>query len=238
MGLRVMKTKIYIGPGLLVVLAGALLVIGPTRQPKNTEEVPTTLGEATDQREELQEEQREQEEAMIQEEKTLKFPEMQLEAGKAYKAALSTTAGVVTISLYADKTPLTVNNFVYLAQQGFYNQTIFHRIIKGFMIQGGDPKGDGTGGPGYRFDDEPFEGEYKRGIVAMANAGPDTNGSQFFIMHQDYPLPQNYVIFGEVTAGLEVVDKIVGAPVTQSAAGESSTPVSPVTVESVEILVE
>jgi len=233
-----MKAKIYIGLGLFGALAVAFLVVGPISRPTSTEEAPEALGEATDQGEEPQEEQREQEEAMTQEEKTLKFPEMQLDLSKEYKAILSTTAGVITIALNAAETPVTVNNFVYLARQGFYDQTIFHRIIKGFMIQGGDPKGDGTGGPGYRFDDEPFTGEYKRGIVAMANAGPNTNGSQFFIMHQDYPLPKNYVIFGKVAGGVEVVDKIAEAPVEKSAGGESSTPVSPVTVESVEILTE
>ena len=235
-----MKTKIYVGLGLFIVLAGTLLITGAVSRPTNTEEAPTILGEGIDQKEAPQEEQREQEEVMIQEqeEKTLKFPGMQLDTSKMYRAVLSTTAGVITIALNAAETPATVNNFVYLAREGFYNQTVFHRIIKGFMIQGGDPKGDGTGGPGYRFDDEPFEGAYNRGIVAMANAGPNTNGSQFFIMHQDYPLPQNYVIFGEVVEGLEVVDKIAEALVKKSASGESSTPVSPVTVESVEISAE
>ena len=104
------------------------------------------------------------------------------------------------------------------------------------MIQGGDPEGTDAGGPGYKFDDEPFEEEYKKGIVAMANAGPDTNGSQFFIMHQDYPLPPNYVIFGEVAKGLEVVDKIASASVKPG--GEGSTPVNPVIIKSVEILNE
>jgi cyclophilin family peptidyl-prolyl cis-trans isomerase len=103
------------------------------------------------------------------------------------------------------------------------------------MIQGGDPKGNGTGGPGYKFADEPFSGEYLRGTVAMANSGPNTNGSQFFIMHQDYPLPKNYVIFGQVSSGLEVVDKIATAPVKSGPTGENSTPVNPVKVLSVEI---
>lgn len=161
-------------------------------------------------------------------------PEMQIDTSKAYQAILSTTEGNITLNLYADKTPITVNNFVYLSQKDFYNQTIFHRTIKGFMIQGGDPEGTGAGGPGYKFDDEPFEGEYKRGIAAMANAGPNTNGSQFFIMHKDYDLPKNYVIFGEVIEGIDVVDKIAEAPV--KAGGEGSTPVNPVIVESIEIL--
>jgi cyclophilin family peptidyl-prolyl cis-trans isomerase len=113
---------------------------------------------------------------------------------------------------------------------------MFHRAIKGFMIQGGDPSGDGTGGPGYKFDDEAFEGEYSRGTLAMANAGPNTNGSQFFIMHQDYPLPKNYVIFGSVTKGIEAVDKIAEAEVTSSASGEMSKPLTPVKIKSIDII--
>jgi len=166
----------------------------------------------------------------------IEIPTMQIDVSKIYKAVLSTTVGEITILLHADKTPITANNFVSLAKKGFYDQTIFHRVIKGFMIQGGDPEGNGTGGPGYKFDDEPFEGEYKKGIVAMANSGPNTNGSQFFIMHADYALPPNYVIFGEVIEGLETVDKIALAPI--EAGGEGSTPMSPVTVESVLILEE
>jgi len=109
-------------------------------------------------------------------------------------------------------------------------------VISGFMVQGGNPKGDGTGGPGYQFNDEPITGEYKRGTVAMANSGPNTNGSQFFIMHADYALPKNYVIFGQVTAGLDVVDKIATAPVTRSRSGENSQPVNPVIIESATVL--
>lgn len=161
---------------------------------------------------------------------------MQIDPNKAYEAILKTSAGNITIKLNAKETPIAVNNFVYLARKQFYDKTIFHRVIKGFMIQGGDPKGNGTGGPGYKFDDEPFQGEYVRGTVAMANAGPNTNGSQFFIMHQDYPLPKNYVIFGQVIRGLETVDKIAGAPIEASPMGEMSKPVSPVIVESVTIV--
>jgi len=175
---------------------------------------------------------------MNQKETSLKPPAMEIDINKSHKAVLSTDKGLITIQLYAKKTPITVNNFVYLARQGFYNNTIFHRTIKNFMIQGGDPKGNGTGGPGYRFNDEAFTGEYLRGIVAMANAGPNTNGSQFFIMHKDYSLPKNYVIFGQVIEGLEVVDQIAEAPVEQSPNGENSKPVNPVVVKSVEILEE
>lgn len=161
-------------------------------------------------------------------------PAMEIDKTKSYQAVLKTSEGDITIALNASETPVTVNNFVSLAKKNFYNNTIFHRVIKGFMIQGGDPKGDGTGGPGYQFEDEPFDGEYTRGTVAMANAGPDTNGSQFFIMHKDYELPPNYTIFGKVVSGIEVVDKIAEAPVKQE--GEGSSPVKPVKVNSVQII--
>ena len=157
-------------------------------------------------------------------------PAMTIDQNKKYTAVMKTSAGDITIELNAKETPKTVNNFVYLARQKFYDNTIFHRVIKGFMIQGGDPQGTGAGGPGYRFDDEQFTGEYTRGTIAMANAGPNTNGSQFFIMHQDYPLPPSYVIFGKVTTGLEVVDKIAAGKT-----GPSDRPVDPVVIKSVEI---
>ena len=166
------------------------------------------------------------------------LPTMVIDQNKTYTAKMKTSAGEIEIQLNAKATPITVNNFVTLAKKNFYDNTIFHRVIKGFMIQGGDPKGDGTGGPGYKFDDEPFTGEYLRGTIAMANAGPNTNGSQFFIMHADYPLPPNYIIFGKVIKGLDVVDKIATAPVTASAMGEDSTPVTPVVVRGVEIVEE
>ncbi len=149
-------------------------------------------------------------------------------------ATLHTEQGDIVIEL-SDKTPKTSGNFMELAKNKFYDGTIFHRVIKGFMIQGGDPRGDGTGGPGYTFADEPFTGSYTRGTVAMANAGPNTNGSQFFIMHADYPLPPNYVIFGRVVKGMEAVDKIATAPVKAGRSGEGSTPVTPVVVKTVTI---
>jgi cyclophilin family peptidyl-prolyl cis-trans isomerase len=165
--------------------------------------------------------------------KTLEKPGMIIDTDLEYTAIMKTTAGDMKIKLYPENTPITTNNFVYLAREGFYNGTIFHRVIKGFMIQGGDPEGTGMGGPGYKFDDEPFTGTYTKGTLAMANAGPNTNGSQFFIMHADYPLPKNYIIFGEVIEGLEVVDKIAEAPTEFSSSGEMSKPVKPVTIESV-----
>ncbi len=156
----------------------------------------------------------------------------------AYTAVLHTTKGDITFKFNDDQTPKTVENFVTLVKKDFYNGTIFHRVLKGFMIQGGDPEGTGSGGPGYRFDDEPFTGEYSRGTVAMANAGPNTNGSQFFIMHADYALPKNYVIFGQVIEGMDVVDMIAESEVEMSMSGEPSKPVEPVVVETVDILEE
>lgn len=148
-------------------------------------------------------------------------------------AILHTTEGDITIKFNTGATPNTIANFVKLAKNNFYNGTIFHRVIKGFMIQGGDPQGNGSGGPGYTFADEPFEGEYTKGTIAMANAGPNTNGSQFFIMHQDYPLPKNYVIFGKVISGIETVDRIAEA--TTVPGGEGSRPVNPVSIASIDL---
>ncbi len=161
-------------------------------------------------------------------------PAVVIDAAKKYVATLHTEKGDIEVELAASATPITVNNFVFLAREKYYDGVIFHRTIPGFMIQGGDPTGTGMGGPGYQFEDEPFTGQYKRGTLAMANAGPDTNGSQFFIMHADYALPPNYVIFGQVTKGLEVVDAIATAP-TQSG-GEGSKPVAPVKITSVDIV--
>lgn len=160
-------------------------------------------------------------------------PTMQIDVAKKYVATLKTELGDIEVELYSQKTPVTVNNFVFLAKEKFYDHVIFHRTIKGFMIQGGDPTGTGMGGPGYKFNDEPFSGEYTRGTVAMANAGLNTNGSQFFIMHADMPLPKNYVIFGAVTKGMDVVDMIAGAP-TQPG-GEGSKPVKPIEIRTVTI---
>jgi cyclophilin family peptidyl-prolyl cis-trans isomerase len=136
-------------------------------------------------------------------------PEMTIDLAKAYSATLHTNHGDISIDFDAAKSPLTVNNFVFLARDGFYDGVIFHRVISGFMIQGGDPTGTGMGGPGYRFRDElEGSGRYERGTVAMANAGPNTNGSQFFICHDDVGLPHSYTIFGKVTSGMEAVDSI------------------------------
>ena len=133
---------------------------------------------------------------------------------------ISTEKGDIEADLFTTDAPKTSQNFIDLAKKSFYDDVIFHRVIPGFMIQGGDgehgkkaslnPGRVGTGGPGYKFADEPVTGSYVRGTLAMANSGPNTNGSQFFIMHADYGLPKNYTIFGQVTKGLDVVDAIAG----------------------------
>jgi len=162
-----------------------------------------------------------------------------IDKNKKQYVVLETSEGKIKIELAFNATPKTAGNFWELAGKGFYNNTIFHRAIDGFMIQGGDPKGDGTGGPGYKFDDEPFTGEYVRGTVAMANSGPNTNGSQFFIIHKDYTqLPKNYVIFGKVIEGMDVVDKIAEVPVEDNGTGEISKPISPVTITKAEVIEE
>ena len=163
-------------------------------------------------------------------------PEMTIDPQGTYTATLNTSEGAIEVNLLAQDAPNTVNNFVFLAREGFYSNVPFHRVIQGFMIQTGDPTGTGTGGPGYRFDDEPVKRRYTKGIVAMANAGPNTNGSQFFIVHgDDAGLPPNYTIFGEVTGGQDVVDRIAAAPVRSGRSGERSTPVTPARIESVTI---
>ncbi len=158
-------------------------------------------------------------------------------------ATIETDKGPIELEFLPMDAPKAVENFRLLAERGFYDNLTFHRIVKGFMIQGGDPSGDGTGGEsawGGTFEDEikkdsqTYKDGYRRGIVAMANAGPNTNGSQFFIMHQDYPLPPAYVIFARVTKGIEVVDAIAETPTT-TANGERSQPVTPVRMKKVTI---
>ncbi len=169
----------------------------------------------------------------------VKPPTTKLDIIKTYKVKFETTEGNIVIKVDALDTTMASTNFVYLSRIGFYDGTIFHRVVKDFMIQGGDPLGNGTGGPGYTFNDEPFDGEYVRGTVAMANSGPNSNGSQFFIIHKDYTqLPKDYVIFGKVVEGMDVVDKIAGSPVEDNGAGEMSKPISPVTINKAEVIEE
>ncbi len=164
-------------------------------------------------------------------------PAMAIDQNKSYTATIHTTAGDMQAELFAKETPKTVNNFVFLARDGYYKNVKFHRIIKGFMVQTGDPTGTGAGGPGYRFEDEKVTRPYKRGTLAMANAGPNTNGSQFFILDADYPLPPNYTIFGQLTdqASLTTLDKIASTPVKASPRGEMSVPTQDVLITSVDV---
>ncbi len=152
------------------------------------------------------------------------------------RATLDTSMGKIVIELYPADAPKTVANFENLTGQGFYNGVTFHRVIPGFMIQGGDPNGNGTGGPGYKFADElnpataSYKAGYKKGVVAMANSGPNTNGSQFFIMTADYPLPNSYTIFGHVVSGQEVVDAIANV-----GRDSNDRPLTPVVIKGVTI---
>ena len=157
---------------------------------------------------------------------------------------IGTDKGAIEIEFLAADAPKAVENFRLLAEHGYYDRLTFHRIVKGFMIQGGDPSGDGTGGEsawGAPFADEIneasalYRGGYLRGLVAMANSGPNTNGSQFFILHQDYPLPPHYVIFARVTSGMDVVDALASTPTTMGADGAMSRPLTPPVIKKVTI---
>jgi cyclophilin family peptidyl-prolyl cis-trans isomerase len=159
--------------------------------------------------------------------------DMQLKDGVDYKVVLQTSLGNITIDLFEKESPKTVNNFVSLAKDGFYDGLTFHRIIKDFMIQGGDPSGNGTGGPGYKFEDEFNTKKLVKGSLAMANAGPNTNGSQFFIVTTESTpwLDGRHTNFGQVTEGMAIVDKI-----SLVATGDNDKPVTPVTIDKVEVL--
>jgi len=163
-----------------------------------------------------------------------KAPDMQLDLKKKYTAVFKTDKGDITVSLYAAKVPRTVNNFVFLAREGFYDGTIFHRVIADFMAQGGDPTGTGMGGPGYKFADE-FDPTLRHsgpGVLSMANAGPNTNGSQFFLTHVPTPwLDNKHAVFGQVVKGLDVLMSIPARD-----PGQRNSPA--VTLKTVEIIEE
>jgi cyclophilin family peptidyl-prolyl cis-trans isomerase len=155
-------------------------------------------------------------------------------------ATIQTNLGNIQLELFEDEAPKTTENFVTLAQKGYYDGVIFHRVIQGFMIQGGDPTGTGRGGEsarGGRFNDEInlssqlYRTGYKRGTLAMANAGPNTNGSQFFIMHNDNPLPPNYTIFGRVLEGQDVVDAIATTPTDSNDRPKSAVRIDKITIQ-------
>ena len=140
-----------------------------------------------------------------------KPPEMQIDVSKKYNIIMNTARGIIEIELYPEYAPKTVNNFVFLVNEGFYDGVTFHRVINDFVIQGGDPTGTGRGGPGYKFEDEVKNNplKHERGVISMANAGPNTNGSQFFITHSPQShLNGKHTVFGKVVSGLNVVDSI------------------------------
>jgi len=144
-------------------------------------------------------------------------PQMQIEMNRTYHVVIKTNKGDIYLDLNPAEAPMTVNNFVTLARDGYYDGVTFHRVVPRFVIQGGDPTGTGSGGPGYKFQDEAVKRPYKAGTVAMANAGPNTNGSQFFICLEDQPgLPPSYTIFGDTVAGMDVVRNIRVGDVIQS----------------------
>ena len=158
-------------------------------------------------------------------------PELTIDLDRSYGATLHTSLGDITVEFFPADAPQTVNSFLFLASAGFYDGVIFHRIVPGFVIQGGDPTGTGKGGPGYQFRDElDTPHKYRRGMVAMANAGPNTNGSQFFVCLGDLGLPKAYTIFGRVTEGIEVVDAIAALPT-----GAQDRPHDPPTINRVDI---
>ncbi len=166
-------------------------------------------------------------------------PPMSIDENKQYTATIKTNFGDIVVQLFPKDAPVAVNNFVFLARQGFYDGVKFHRVVKGFVIQGGDPTGTGTGGPGYKFVDEKVTRDYVTGTLAMANAGPNTNGSQFFITLADLvSLPKNYTIFGIVTSGIDVIKKIEDVSVTRAPGGEISLPTVDVHINSIAIAVK
>ena len=164
-------------------------------------------------------------------------PEMVINPSVRYTATIETNKGTFEVEFYPQDAPKTVNNFVCLARAGYYDNTPIHRIVRNFVIQGGDPTGTGRGNPGYQFEDEPITRNYEIGTLAMANAGPNTNGSQFFIVTgpQGTQLPKRYTIFGKVTSGMETINAIAETPTDFNERGEQSVPKEPVTINSVTI---
>lgn len=217
-------SRVYIGIGIVIlIVAGIVFFSKPTTTPQPQTgqplaETPTTV---------------------MKQKQYTSAPAMTIDPKKTYTATITTDKGTMTVKLFASEDPITVNNFVFLSREGLYTNTIFHRVIKGFMIQGGDPQGTGMGGPGYTFADEPITRPYTRGTIAMANSGPNTNGSQFFIMHADYNLPKQYVIFGAIdpsdSASFATLDAIASSAVTDSGTGETSKPVTPTVLQSISI---
>ena len=166
-------------------------------------------------------------------------PKQVIDPSKHYQVTMYTEKGTITADILPKIAPITANSFIFLSCNGFYDGLIFHRTIPGFMIQGGDPKGDGTGGPGYQFKDEPVARGYAAGDLAMANAGANTSGSQFFVIQgpQGVALPPSYNLFGHVTRGENVVDAIVNGPAHSNGGGETSAPDKPVHIRTITVQV-
>lgn len=165
-------------------------------------------------------------------------PPTTIDQNKTYIATIKTNQGDIKVQLDPKNAPITVNNFVFLARDGYYNNVPFHRVMKNFMVQSGDPTGTGTGSPGYTIPDELVKGNYQEGSIAMANTGqPNSGGAQFFICEGNgcQSLPKTYSLFGQVTDGLDVLHKIADVPVTNSASGEKSKPTQQLTINTVEI---
>lgn len=235
---------LFVG-GVLVVGGLVFLLKSPNDQfNKDTTMVPTATpvatsipneevqGAITEKTQEVNLDQKENTKMTVEQKLAVKAPTGKLDAAKTYTATLKTNLGDIVLTLDAKTRPITVNNFVYLARLGFYNEVIFHRVISGFMIQGGDPLGTGTGGPAYKFADElTAPNSNVKGTISMANAGPNTNGSQFFINLVDNNfLDTKHTVFGKVTGGMDVVESIGKTPV-----GAQDRPVTPVVISLVEI---
>ncbi|MDR0268534.1 peptidylprolyl isomerase [Paenibacillus sp.] len=234
-----------------IMIVAALVLGGCGKKPEKSAEQPSQTQETqkdqnqesqpTEQPNQSQEKQGSQSEQESQAAKSWTSPpEMKINTAKTYEAEIKTSKGSFKIELFAKDAPKTVNSFVFLSKEGFYNGVTFHRIIESFMVQTGDPTGTGAGGPGYSFEDEKTNYKYEPGIVAMANAGPNTNGSQFFICtgEDSISLNQmpNYTIFGKITDGMNIVKKIAATPVKANPqTGETSKPSEKVTIDSIKI---
>lgn len=222
-------SKIGIGVAVAVIAIGAVLYFAFDRKSEDLKSASILETQSVPQGQSS-------EAAKISEPQNINNNESQPAKNNMHTITIETNLGEIKIQTYDADAPKTVQNFISLAGKGFYDNLTFHRVIDGFMIQGGDPNGNGSGGPGYQFEDElnpeteSYKAGYKKGVVAMANAGPDTNGSQFFIMVADYPLQKNYSIFGKVISGQEVADKIA-----KVAKDSNDRPLEPVVMKKVTV---
>ena len=235
---RVMKASVFLGALVSAILLGACIVGTATPEPPPTEPLADTAAPTAVVAPTLSAVATPTPRSITVDGRTLKqftqLPVMTIDPNASYTATFRTNQGSFTVELFASQAPVTVNNFVFLARDGFYNGVIFHRVIENFMIQGGDPSGRGDGGPGYKFQDEiaPTLSFDRPGILAMANAGPNTNGSQFFITVSPTPhLDGAHTIFGRIIQGQDIVDII---SVVQT--GQGNRPVQPVVIQGIEVV--